>query len=214
MNRLRCALHAGPRLAAVPLLALIIGAANATDLDDALNASPTIPFAEEFDCVNAFDLFVSFMILRCAAFADLPDDQTTIARALSRLQELKLVSDADTVQVEIRFCPLLGGTGLVPAPARVLLDDGLRAMSTDGLAEIIAHELVHVQQFETLGTAEFKCTYVRAMSACSGCQDRGHPLERVAYESQDRARNALRSASGDAPARRARDDRIPHSSAK
>ncbi len=163
--------------------------AEAGPLQDSLQA-PTMPFAEEFDCVNAFDLFASFAALQCTASNEAPHDRLTIRRALARLRQLKLMA-VDPAELEIRFCPLLSGTGLVPAPARVLLDDGLRTMSRDGLAEIIAHELVHVQQFELLGSAEFKCAYVRAMSACGGCQDRAHPLEDAAYRAQDRARAAL-----------------------
>ena len=34
---------------------------------------------------------------------------------------------------------------------------------------------------------------VRDMSTCGGCQDRRHPLEREAYERQDRARERLLS---------------------
>lgn len=181
----------GRRALPVLLAALLAVDATATELDDALNASPTMPFAEEFDCVNAFDMFVSFVMLRCAATPVLPTDRPTIQRALTRLRELELLAPAADPEIEIRFCPLLNGTGLVPAPRRMYLDDGLRAMSADGLAEIIAHEFAHIGQFEALGRAEFKCSYVRAMSACGGCQDRGHPLERAAYEAQDRARNRL-----------------------
>ena len=200
-------------LAMLSLLLWCFGAtASATELDDALNAAPTMPFATEFDCLNAFDLFASFVMLSCAAIQSEPDDRAIIERALSRLHELQLATPQNTAEIDIRFCPLLSGTGLVPAPGRVLLDDGLRAMSAEGLAEIIAHELVHVQQFEALGSAEFKCAYVRAMSACGGCQDRGHPLELAAYAAQDRARAAL--LSGNAPAPVEPPSRQPHAVAK
>ena len=178
------------RLLPALLAMLFATCATAGPLAEVLDAPPSMPFAEEFDCVNAFDLFASFAALQCATSKDAPHDRLAIARALARLQQLQLMA-APPADLQIRFCPLLNGTGLVPAPKRVLLDDGLRAMSTDGLAEIIAHELVHVQQFEQLGSAEFKCAYVRAMSACGGCQDRAHPLEDAAYQAQDRARAAL-----------------------
>jgi hypothetical protein len=181
------------RTALALLTALLAAHGAASELDDVLNAAPNMPFAEEFDCVNAFDLFASFVMLRCAVLQDGVDDRDAIRAALARLHQLKLVPAAEIAQTDIRFCPLLSGTGLVPAAGRMLLDDGLRVMSADGLAEIIAHEFVHLQQFENLGSANFKCTYVRAMSACGGCQDRGHSLERAAYESQDRARAALRT---------------------
>lgn len=179
------------RVTALLLSMLLAGAARATELERTLGAPPGMPFAEEFDCVSAFDLFASFAMVRCAGIPAATGDADLLARALRRLQQLEPLDPALTAGLEIRFCPLLNGTGLVPAPNRMLLDDGLRVMSADGLAEIIAHEFVHVAQFERLGRTEFKCAYVRAMSVCGGCQDRGHPLEREAYDTQDRVRAGL-----------------------
>ena len=88
---------------------------------------------------------------------------------------------------------------MVPAPGRIYVDDGLLTLSADGLAEIIAHEFVHVHQFAELGTHDFKCAYVHAMLACGGCQDRGHRLEAEAYRRQDEVRARLLGASGTRP---------------
>ncbi|MGD9601153.1 MAG: hypothetical protein AB7O21_07995 [Gammaproteobacteria bacterium] len=178
--------------------------ASATELDDALEASPWAPFAGEFDCVNAFDLFASFAMLKCAKSPENPGDAARVAAALARLEEVGLLVPGGAAGIEIRFCPLLNGTGLVPAPGRMLLDDGLRGMSADGLAEVMAHEFVHLRQFAARGRNGFKCDYVRGMSACGGCQDRAHPLEAPAYVAQDHARERLRrqpASQSDAAAR-------------
>jgi hypothetical protein len=149
-----------------------------------------MPFGESFDCVNAFDMFAAFARFGCETAGMVAGDAAVIAAARRRLAAFARW-DSEVLGARVQFCPLLAGTGLVPAPRTVLLDDGLRLMSPDGLAEVLAHEFEHVQQFETMGASAFKCAYVRAMNACGGCQDRGHPLERVAYETQDRIRELL-----------------------
>lgn len=181
------------------LMVALSGPAHANDLEALLSGSPNLPFAAEFDCVNAFDLFASFASLHCAATAGPadPDDADRIARALSALRHHGLVSADEAAETRIRICPLMNGTGLVPAPGRILLDDALRDMADDLFTEILAHEFVHVRQFETLGAAEFKCAYVRGMSRCGGCQDDGHPLEKEAYDLQATVRALLARFAGE-----------------
>ena len=175
------------------LILLVPCLAPAGELEDLLAGSPTLPFAAEFDCVNAFDLFASFASLHCVASAGPPNagDAERIDRALRKLRHHGLVTAEEAAGTRVRICPLMNGTGLVPAPGRILLDDGLRNMGDELFTEILAHEFVHVRQFEKLGTAEFKCAYVREMSRCGGCQDDGHPLEKEAYDLQERVRALL-----------------------
>lgn len=182
------------------LFALLVAPGlRAGELGALLEASPALPFATEFDCVNAFDLFATFASLHCAASrpaGDTAGDTARIDRALSRLQRLGLLSAAERTGADVQFCPLISGTGLVPAVGRILLDDAFRTTSEELLAEVLLHEFVHVRQFERLGADGFKCTYVREMTRCGGCQDQGHPLEREAYDQQDRARVMLDSGRG------------------
>lgn len=151
--------------------------------------APADLFAAEIDCVNAFDLFTSFAMLHCV-WAENADanassvDRRRIARAFDRLEALGRVPPSARQSVQVRLCPLLNGTGLVPAPGTILLDDSLRGMSDALFTEILAHEWVHVAQFERLGATGFKCEYVRNMARCGGCQDDHHPLEKEAYEVQ------------------------------
>ncbi|MGE3772904.1 MAG: hypothetical protein AB7I32_08245 [Gammaproteobacteria bacterium] len=156
-------------------------------------AEPGAP-PESFDCEDAFDLIAMTTMLRCAAWVAPPDADARLAAVRRRLLDAGLAQPAEFEGLHIAFCPLLQGTGMLPDPAHLYLDDGLLGMSIDGLAEILAHELQHRVQFASFGSRGFKCGYVRAMSACGGCQDRRHPLEAEAYARQDRARERLLAA--------------------
>ncbi len=173
-----------PALGALLLLVRLASA-------DELVVSPSVEGqASPPDCALAFDLFAALVMTSCAlqpVSAVVPEIDT----ALARLVALQLVPVTRLTPTQIVFCPLFNATGVVPAPHLIVLDAGLRRLSADGLAEIIVHELVHVQQFERLGPVGFKCAYTRAMAACGGCQDRRHPLERAAYDAQDFARAKL-----------------------
>ncbi len=157
-------------------------------------AGQALPGGEHFDCENAFDLIATLVIARCAAWQAPPEAADKLAATIARLQDSGLAPKGEFAGTRIAFCPLAAGTGMVPAPRTLYLDDGLITLSTDGLAEILAHELEHVAQFERLGTRGFKCEYVRDMVACGGCQDRGNALEAEAYARQDRVREALQAA--------------------
>ena len=163
------------------LLALVLAASAAADK----------PVTEQFDCADAFDVIAMTVILRCAAYTAPPAAGARLDAARRRLLDTGLATLPEFEGLTLAFCPLVQGTGMMPDPDRLYLDDGLIGMSVDGLAEILAHELQHRVQFDSFGAHGFKCAYVRAMAACGGCQDRRHPLEREAYERQDRVRAAL-----------------------
>lgn len=163
----------------------------------ACSASRGAPPPESFDCEDAFDLIAMSVILRCSTWAAPPAAQARLAAVRQRLLDTGLARAPEFDGLHIAFCPLLQGTGMLPDPAHLYLDDGLLGMSIDGLAEILAHELQHRVQFASFGSRGFKCAYVRAMSACGGCQDRRHPLEAEAYARQDRAREHLLAAPAD-----------------
>ena len=186
-----------------PLLSLVLLLGvnlNAVYGEESTSAAPPPFAAERFDCENGFDLIALLVIARCSAYHAPQAAAQKIDAVTARLRATGLASMAELSQPQIAFCPLASGTGMVPAPRQLYLDDGLIGLSTDGLAEILAHELEHVRQFETLGTRGFKCEYVREMLACGGCQDRGHKLEAEAYARQDEVRAALLNAArGAAP---------------
>lgn len=148
-------------------------------------------FSGEFDCIDAFNLFAALATARCEFNPEPYDPWTKLDAARARLIAAGYFERADFADVRISWCPLLSGTGMVPDVRHLYLDDGLRGSSVDGVAEVLAHELVHIRQFRALGDREFKCAYVRGLAACGSCQDRAHPLEREAYELQDRVRNGF-----------------------
>lgn len=163
--------------------------------DHAASPSAPAPLAgERFDCENAFDLIALMVVARCSLYQAPAAAAAAIDAAATRLRDAGLASEDELRASHIAFCPLAAGTGMVPAPGQLYLDDGLVGLSSDGLAEILAHELEHIRQFQRLGTREFKCEYVRDMLACGGCQDRGHALEAEAYERQDEVRERLLKA--------------------
>lgn len=172
------------------LLLSITLSCTAIAADDNARGSATFK-ADSFDCENAFDLVAMMVIARCNAYQAPPAAANSLTAAVARLRSSGLASAQELDGPHFAFCPLASGTGMVPAPGQLYLDDGLIGLSTDGLAEILAHELEHLRQFAQLGTRGFKCEYVRDMLACGGCQDRGHALEAQAYARQDRVRARL-----------------------
>lgn len=185
-------------LAAGCMLAWLAGANVARAADtagvpaDAAPDTPSAPLSKRFDCEDAFDLVSKMVVFRCATYTAPATANGRIEMALTRLRDAGLMSGAEAASAQIAFCPLAQGTGMVPEPGRMYLDDGLIDLSPDGLAEIIAHEFVHIHQFEQLGERGFKCAYVRAMVDCGGCQDRKNALEADAYARQDTAREKLK----------------------
>lgn len=154
--------------------------------------------SQQFDCEGAFDLVALMVIFRCAAYVPPPSARRALDAAVQRLRKFDLIDADEQASTRIAFCPLAAGTGMVPTASQLYLDDGLISLSTDGLTEIMAHELVHVRQFVRLGERGFKCAYVQSMAACGGCQDRRHFLEQEAYAHQDAVRHLLsREAAGE-----------------
>jgi hypothetical protein len=145
----------------------------------------------QFDCVDAFDAITLATTLACPR-AETPGASTgPIASAIQRLIALGDFSATAFDDVAIAWCPMPQALGYTPDPARIWLSAGLKVGSTDLLAEVIAHEMVHIRQFRELGVTAFKCAYVDAFIRCGACQDRGHALEEPAYQLQDSVREHL-----------------------
>lgn len=173
-------------------LALALVAYGEPSQDSPSSSSLSMPLdGERFDCENAFDLIAMMVVARCSLYQAPAAAGEALQAAAARLRSAGLASARELRDSHMAFCPLAAGTGMVPAPGQLYLDDGLIGLSVDGLAEILAHELEHIAQFERLGTRAFKCEYVRDMLACGGCQDRGHALEAEAYQRQDEVRERL-----------------------
>lgn len=145
-------------------------------------------YAEQFDCADAFDLTALATTVRCPATGGDARSATEFEAATSRLVDAGFFTAADFDGVRLDWCPLTQAMGFTASATRIYIDDGLRDGSTDLLAEVVAHEMIHVEQFRRLGQRGFKCAYVNAFLACGACQDRGHELEGEAYRFQDTVR--------------------------
>lgn len=180
-----------PTVLVVGLVCLMFAVTACGEDIEARSAAETPLSGESFDCENAFDLIAMMVIARCSVYQAPATASDALHAAQMRLRASGLASEEELKASHIAFCPLAAGSGMVPAPGQLYLDDGLIGLSTDGLAEILAHELEHIRQFEQLGRRGFKCEYVRDMLACGGCQNRGHRLEAEAYARQDSVRARL-----------------------
>ncbi|MGR8949549.1 MAG: hypothetical protein ACU84Q_16000 [Gammaproteobacteria bacterium] len=146
---------------------------------------------EQLDCVNVFNVLASLAAPSCPVKPSAPNRGSEIDAAIALLAEHKLLARSAFDGLDITFCPLNFGLGLVPAPKTIFLDDGLRAGSIETLAEVLVHELEHVVQMRTMGVDDFKCGYINALVDCGGCFDDQHPLEAPAYKAQAEVRDYL-----------------------
>jgi len=99
--------------------------------------------------------------------------------------------EADFSGVDIRWFPLLKSTsGMVPDRSKLLINVSHTEDSARQLAPIMAHEMVHIKQYIGKGSNDFKCQYSEQFLKC-GYQNRGHPLEKEAYEFEDIVRSNI-----------------------
>ena len=148
--------------------------------------------AQQLECVRVFDVLVSLAAPVCT-IPDISHRPTEITKAIDLLRENNFVSEVEFQEIDIAFCALNFGLGLVPQANKIIIDDGLQHASTDTLAEVLIHELEHIKQMRTMGAIDFKCGYINALVDCGGCYDENHPLEAPAYQVQARVRDFLLS---------------------
>ena len=146
---------------------------------------------EHFDCVDAFELIVLATTLRCQTDTAATPAPELLDEARAKLIDAGFYRAADFDRIDIRWCPLTNALGFTRDAEHIVLASGLALGSADLVAEVLAHEMVHVRQFRERGADAFRCDYVNAFIACAGCQDRGHALEAEAYTLQDVVRERL-----------------------
>ncbi|MCA9822687.1 MAG: DUF4157 domain-containing protein [Dehalococcoidia bacterium] len=89
-----------------------------------------------------------------------------------------------------RFLPVVLGTGAVTIGSRVFFRRGrYDPFSARGLA-LIAHESMHIQQYDELGVPRFFAKYVIGILQ-SGLRHDNHPMERTLVRRQKEIRRAL-----------------------
>jgi hypothetical protein len=109
-----------------------------------------------------------------------------IRRAKRLLSAAGVMSMAELDANTIKWCRLRKGSGMAPQPGQILLDKSLQGDDFN-TALTLAHETYHQHQYQKLGPARFKCEYHAQYVQCDQCQDREHPIEREAYQFEDRA---------------------------
>ncbi len=147
-----------------------------------------VEYGKQFDCVDAFDLAMIATTVGCPTHSSGQGSETGFGAAIDRLIEAGFFSSAEFAELTVQWCPLTQAMGFTPNASQIYIDSGLRQGSIDLLAEVLAHEMVHIRQFHQLGARGFKCTYVSAFLSCGGCQTRAHVLEEEAYRFQDTVR--------------------------
>lgn len=161
---------------------------------------PTLPSAVETTksignqaCAAPFQFITGVVIARCSNWDGRTDDQNLIAQAASILQSLGIIQANELNGVQVRWCPLQGADGLAPDRGRIYLDVGIKG-NLFQTASTLAHEVVHLRQYRSAGTDQFKCDYSRQYAECGGCQDRRNSFEREAYDYEDAIRMQLAQA--------------------
>ena len=148
-------------------------------------------------CTIPYQTLTSAVIAKCSNWGGRLDDQHIIQQAKQRLINAGIFSAHEFNGVQIRWCPLYGAHGMAPDRGRIYLDTSAKNDDPNALSALLAHEMKHVQQYRRMGTDNFKCDYSKKYTACGGCQDRGHPLEREAYDFESNVYNRLVASDND-----------------
>jgi hypothetical protein len=136
-----------------------------------------------------------------------PADTAKIDAAKNELIAYGIVRQEEFQDVVISFCDNIHASGVVPDRDRVYLHTSGKSVSTKYLATLLGHEMMHVRQYRTDGTDNFKCTYTRQVGDClisnatrgisnllrdNFCQTRDqNAYERQAYDFQDQVQKIL-----------------------
>jgi hypothetical protein len=101
------------------------------------------------------------------------------------LEKMRVINDGPG-----RFVPVILGTGAVTIGSRVFFRKGkYDPLSARGLA-LIAHESMHIQQYDELGWPRFFLNYFVG-TLRSGFKHDDHPMERTLVRRQKEIRRAL-----------------------
>jgi hypothetical protein len=156
-------------------------------IEEGVVNSARLPFVQA--CIAPFQGITNWTMARCGATYE--GHRQPLDAAVQLLINQQIVPASEFSGVSIRWCSLSGAHGMAPDRGVILIDMVYRNESIVNLAILIAHEMTHIMQYRRMGTDSFKCEYSRRYVDCQGCQDRRHPLEREAYEFEDRTQNIL-----------------------
>lgn len=146
-------------------------------------------------CAIAFDHIVQPIAAVCQSNMDGADPRT-LAEARALLVQKKVFSQDQLDKVEVRWCGALKKDvdGMTPRPDLVWLHPKLNGNSV-WTAEVLAHEMKHVEQWERWGAdgpGGFKCRYAGEINEGHG-QDEKNYVEAEAYKYQREVAKILRA---------------------
>lgn len=140
-------------------------------------------------CSAPFDLLVQPLLDYCDTWGGRDEDAALIADARETLIRLGITDATLFDGVTLSWCPLERVNGMAPRFDRVLLNPAYKARPVD-LVALLGHEMVHIRQYREMGEEAFRCRYGQDIANGRGMQ-RANPLERDAYEEEDRIRARL-----------------------
>lgn len=153
---------------------------------------------KKFLCQQTKDLFftsVNLVVRSCANDAGRMGKRELVEAAKSQLFRNGLATRKEFDGVQIRFCFAIAlGAGMVPRKDLILLTNNAKSASPVSLAVLLAHELVHIRQFRSMGSDKFGCEYGHEIFEGRGTGE-SNRLEKEAYSFQDRAFHVLTSQS-------------------
>lgn len=158
-------------------------------------ASATVQLPFSLACTSTFETIVGSVRALCSGFnaqSSSSQDQAIIRMAKQRLIDTGVISAAIFNGTTIRWCAgSFTGRGIAPGGDEIILSSDIKSEPIDDIASTLAHEMRHLQQYRSMGSANFKCKYAQEYIKCAGCQDERHPLEREAFQFEAYAANRL-----------------------
>lgn len=164
---------------------------NACDYDCAKKITDVSCYPKQTLCRSAQTPFAAYVDGVAAICANDPismSDRELIEQAKAVLNDADVVSLDALNAVEIRWCSAveLGAAAMVPEPNKILLAPQNKELDFSTLGVLIAHEWVHVDQYNRWGKAGFRCRYSEQM-ASTGSTERPNAVEKEAYDFEDAA---------------------------
>ena len=137
-------------------------------------------------CASAFDMVAKAIMQAQPMYAAGSDYMINEAKAVLT-QNTGLFDPSEFNGLTIRWCRLSSNVdGMAPDANLVCLSEALFNNANHFLTAVtLGHEMRHIRQYRQMGTNNFKCEYAKQYINCNGCQNRSHPLEKVAYDFED-----------------------------
>jgi hypothetical protein len=147
-------------------------------------------------CAAPFQIATTYVAVDCSNWDHRLEGQDEIQALVREVTKSGLARPEEFQNLQLRWCPLNGASGMAPDRNFIYLDSDLKGGNIWDQGALLIHELTHVRQYRRQGSDDFKCEYSRKFVDCGGCQDGGHPHEQEAYEAESYALSVLRKLYG------------------